>query len=309
MSLPTDEQRKAPPPPSRAAKPSLIENETAPRRPANGDAQNLRMLDELESVVRPSASRSDRKGSGWVVAMALSAAAIAGVWWWSQQDAANLLPSLDGTAERALAGAPAVAEPLAAASASASSVAVTAARIEVLPEDMSAQPAAAKMPAEAAQGAAEPAPTLWATSAAQGSKIQTEHTLKGFTRPSATSPVAEPKRTAKTEPVARMRRVAAAPGPITRTRTRTQAPSPAGDRLDADVLLLSALLNHVSTEGGQGDPFVLPNPVTLAQIVRRCESRSGKTAAQVRECRRRICEGYWGKAEACPARLAPKTKS
>ncbi|WP_332672325.1 hypothetical protein [Aromatoleum sp.] len=306
MSLPTDEQRKAPPPPSRAAKPSLIESETAPRRPANGDAPNLRMLDELESVVRPSAGRSDRHGSGWVVAMALSAAAIAGVWWWSQQDAANLLPSLDGTAESVLAGVPAVAEPHAAASASATPVAVTAARIEMLPPDMSARPAAAKMPTEAAQGAAEPAPTLSATTAAQGSKIRTERTLKGVTRSSATSPVAEPKRTANTEPVARMRRVASAPGPI--TRTRTQPSSPAGNRMDADVLLLSALLDHVSTEG-QGDPLASPNPVTLAQIVRRCESRSGKTAAQVRECRRRICEGYWGKAEACPARLAPKTKS
>lgn len=67
---------------------------------------------------------------------------------------------------------------------------------------------------------------------------------------------------------------------------------------DADVDLLSALVAHVD---GQGRP-INRSPETIAELVRRCEAQIDKTEAQA--CRRRICTGYWGKAQACPARLA-----
>lgn len=71
---------------------------------------------------------------------------------------------------------------------------------------------------------------------------------------------------------------------------------------DADVLLLSALLAHVSRTDANG---ALPeqDQITIAQLVKRCDARAPDEA---RECRRRICAGYWGKAEACPAPATPK---
>ncbi|MFD2450457.1 hypothetical protein [Ideonella paludis] len=38
----------------------------------------------------------------------------------------------------------------------------------------------------------------------------------------------------------------------------------------------------------------------------RCKSLGGSEA---KACRQRLCEGYWGKAEACPKRLAPKSSA
>lgn len=261
------------------------------------------MLDELESVVRPNTHRSSRRGSGWVIAVALCAAATAGIWWWSQQPSANRLPSFDGIPERVPGPAAAAKLPPATPSASAVPIAATAARIEVLSEDTSARPFAQRVSAEAAES---PTATRSAVAPAKVPKVPAEQEVQASARPSATSTVAGAERVAKAEPVAKVRRVAADPAQA--TRNRTPPPSAAGKTLDADVLLLSALLDHVSTEG-QGEPLASSNQVTLAQIVRRCESRGGKSAAQVRECRRRICEGYWGKADACPARLAPRENS
>jgi ribosomal protein L40E len=71
--------------------------------------------------------------------------------------------------------------------------------------------------------------------------------------------------------------------------------------------LLSALLAHVArgnaAVGGSQAMLAEQDQTTIAQIVQRCEARGGEEA---RACRRRICEGYWGKAEACPAPAAPK---
>lgn len=69
-------------------------------------------------------------------------------------------------------------------------------------------------------------------------------------------------------------------------------------------MLLSALLAHVSRDA-QGAPQGSQVQLTIAQIVQRCEARGGKNTPESRDCQRRICEGYWGKAQACPAGLAP----
>ncbi|MBK1613887.1 hypothetical protein CKO44_10440 [Rubrivivax gelatinosus] len=47
--------------------------------------------------------------------------------------------------------------------------------------------------------------------------------------------------------------------------------------------------------GGRGE-------ITIADLVRRCRSLAGEEALR---CRRRICENYWGRADACPRSLAP----
>ena len=86
---------------------------------------------------------------------------------------------------------------------------------------------------------------------------------------------------------------------------RSNEPAAAGASKDADILLLSALLAHVSRDA-QGAPTGSQAQQTIAQIVQRCEARGSKDSAESSECRRRICDGYWGKAQACPANLAPK---
>jgi hypothetical protein len=68
------------------------------------------------------------------------------------------------------------------------------------------------------------------------------------------------------------------------------------------VLLLSALLAHVS-RGDANRALPEQDQLTIAQLVKRCDARA---ADEARECRRRICEGYWGKADVCPAPAAPK---
>lgn len=78
---------------------------------------------------------------------------------------------------------------------------------------------------------------------------------------------------------------------------------------DADVDLLAALMAHVSRDGMTAASFrALPtaqpgahadSATTIAALVRSCSTLSANAA---RQCRQRICEGYWGKAEACPAK-------
>jgi hypothetical protein len=42
---------------------------------------------------------------------------------------------------------------------------------------------------------------------------------------------------------------------------------------------------------------------TIAELVKHCDAEADSIGAL--QCRRRICDGYWGKAQACPKRLAP----
>lgn len=83
-----------------------------------------------------------------------------------------------------------------------------------------------------------------------------------------------------------------------------------GSSPDSDVDLLAAMVDHLqgttkpslptasaATRAGYGE-----RPVSIATLVRDCKRLGGSAAVQ---CRRQICENYWGKAQACPARLAP----
>jgi hypothetical protein len=87
------------------------------------------------------------------------------------------------------------------------------------------------------------------------------------------------------------------------TRERaSRSRSTASASADADVSLLAALIGHaepgaVSGSGRQRDD------ATIAGLVQRCDAEADRIG--VFECRRRICDGYWGKAQACPRRLAP----
>ncbi len=96
------------------------------------------------------------------------------------------------------------------------------------------------------------------------------------TSPSATRPTARPVNTAP---------------------TATQAAARGGD--DADVDLIAALMQHLNRQGSPDGAV----PTTIADLVGRCK---GLSVADAQRCQRRICDNYWGRAEACPRHLAPR---
>ncbi len=73
---------------------------------------------------------------------------------------------------------------------------------------------------------------------------------------------------------------------------------------DPDVDLLAALMAHVDAKANRShDRSRIPvDEPSIAKLVKRCEGLSGDEAVQ---CQKRICDGYWGKAQACPARSEP----
>jgi hypothetical protein len=74
---------------------------------------------------------------------------------------------------------------------------------------------------------------------------------------------------------------------------------------DPDVELLSAIMKHLN-EGKGSATTAAPtrSAQTIAELVRSCKTQDSINALL---CQRRICEGSWGKAEACPKSQAPKT--
>lgn len=95
---------------------------------------------------------------------------------------------------------------------------------------------------------------------------------------------------------------------------RTAAARPGGAK-DPDVELLNAIMKHlgdgktdgrgVSAGGSKaaGDAALAPRSAqTIAELVKSCKT---KDSIEALLCQRRICEGSWGKAEACPSSRAP----
>lgn len=89
-----------------------------------------------------------------------------------------------------------------------------------------------------------------------------------------------------------------------REREATRANKATSGR-DPDVDLLAALMAHASGRGGV-NPTASARDVSksidepsIAKLVKRCESLNGEDALQ---CQRRMCDGYWGRAQACPAK-------
>lgn len=70
---------------------------------------------------------------------------------------------------------------------------------------------------------------------------------------------------------------------------------------DPDVELLSAIMKHLGDENGTA-AAPARSEQTIADLVRSCKRNDSIEALL---CQRRICEGSWGKAQACPQNLAP----
>jgi ribosomal protein L40E len=282
-------------------KPSLMEGTAAPRPAGAAEAgENLRMLAELESSARPMERSAARLSTAWIAGLALIVAG-AVAWWWGQQSTATA-PERPITrtiaAAPATAGATEAATPALPASA-ASAAAATTARIEAMLEPAPAPQASAAAAAKPSEPAAAPPRVAQASAVAAPAKPRPTRLAAAPPKRAASGAGASARGAAVST-----RSAAASTRSATASTRSAVAPAAAdrGNNRDADIVLLSALLAHVSREG-QAGPLASNDQMTIAQIVQRCEARGGDEA---RQCRRRICEGYWGKAQACPAYLAPK---
>jgi hypothetical protein len=80
--------------------------------------------------------------------------------------------------------------------------------------------------------------------------------------------------------------------------------TPKASSRDPDVELLNAIMKHLG-DGKAATTAAAPtrSPQTIAELVKSCRT---KDAIEELMCQRRICEGSWGKAQACPKEQAPK---
>lgn len=111
-------------------------------------------------------------------------------------------------------------------------------------------------------------------------------------------------KTAAAQPAAPKAKAANAKAPA-ETKTAAQTATPASKKTsgrDPDVELLSAIMKHLGDENGT-TAAPARSAQTIAELVKSCK---GKDAIEALLCQRRICEGSWGKAQACPPNLAPK---
>lgn len=72
---------------------------------------------------------------------------------------------------------------------------------------------------------------------------------------------------------------------------------------DPDVELLDAIMKHMG-DGRRTSAGSASSSQSIATLVKSCKAQD-KIEALV--CQRQICEGSWGKAQACPPNLAPKS--
>ncbi len=264
-----------------SSRPSLISNAASQTSVTNGTASTLRMLEGLDSAGRPRFEPADAapplrwKKPAALIVLAIVATAL---WWWSQRQRLDAAPSPEVAARHAPPSTVAAAPPAASQPASAASEAVapdsSVARVENVVEEAA--------PAALAAGPAEE---------------------------SASAPVAKAPSVptvAPSPPLPALKAAAVKPGA---TKPRVVAIARASDAAnDADVALLSALLKHIERDGAS-EAASPQTRLTIAQLVHRCDGSAGQQdASESVACKRRICEGYWGKAEACPRSLAPVPK-
>lgn len=287
-----------------SGKPSLIDSAHSADGPAREGAASIRMLDALDARERPANGVvPTRRGFVWPLAVILLLVACGASWsWWSRRAHAddltdrmaqvvNASSTSTGTALQPTPATPASAAGVAAEPAPALTATIVATAESMLPAV--AEPASAAAPTSApSASASEAAPTSEALAgAAPASPVKTKNNASTPARDTrAAAPPNADRKSATRTPAAANRTTAAAPNG------------------DPDVALLSAMLATMSRDA-RASADSAPSPqtqLTIAQLVQRCEQRGIKDAIETFECKRRICDGYWGKADACPKSLSPK---
>jgi hypothetical protein len=101
------------------------------------------------------------------------------------------------------------------------------------------------------------------------------------------------------------------PPATTSTRVRSEVAAAEATARDPDAELVAAIMARL--ESPRSSNTRAPNSAgndragTIASLVRDCNAMADSTSALA--CRRRICDGYWGKAQACPKSMAPAATS
>ncbi len=255
--------------------------------------EQLSILASVEGASRSIPSASTRRGGPWL-ALALLGVMAAG-YFVSPMLSSSADPGSNPVALRdepraapaAAVAASAVALAAHAADDSAAAPAHGAARIETMASIAGTEPPGADalmrlVPAMSAQASAESPSNAAPTAGDAAGDAQAPVVVAKLARPVTTVP---------------------------KKRPAPQRAAPAREdhaSEDADVDLLAALMAHVSREGGtptsmhvQPATHVAMAHTSIADLVRSCNVLSAAAASQ---CRQRICEGYWGKAEACPVK-------
>ena len=268
MTIP-EKTRRAPASPA-IDKPSLMGGSREAAGTHDGDAtQPMRMLDGRDGARPGQRPPAPNRVRSWLLAVSLTMLAVAALSWWQQRNDAASPMHLD-VATRSAATAREASSPAAEPEAPRAFAVADAAS--------SAGPTSIERSSEVNPLVVSSQNLAQASSAAASAARATESRIR-----TAAAPPAE------------VAAVDAVPRPV----TPAPADAPLGPR-DADVTLLTAMLARPS--GNSGSDAVAQRS-TIAQLVDRCESRNSKGSVEAVECRRRICAGYWGKAQACPMAL------
>lgn len=303
-------------PPGAGARTSLSE---AGRRPTlfSASADDTVRIEPETSIMaaldgrlaKPAAARPAWGLWGGLSAVAL-AAGVAG-WWWQSGGAAEA-----PTPVARAASAPAQpVVPAPAASVAQAAVAVAAASV---PVEATSAPVASAVIEDTAAGqpkagpTAEPVAVATAVLAATGAAALAAEVPPAKARKAKDrakdKAVAKPAMTAHErakDPAKGSTKLAEA-GVAAATEPTPRSPAPK----DADVEVLAALMHYTDevgapAAGGKAKAQAganRMNELTIADLVKRCKALGGDEATQ---CKKRICTGYWGKAEACPGKQAP----
>ena len=267
------------------ARPSLLSTHYGSGAPSGGE-RAVRLLSALrpdEDGPRP--TRSGRtKGLVAFVTLALAGAA-ALVLATNTDSSGNPDVAMMGTTPAAVADAPQATIPAASASVApptgASSVG------QVVERDAN----------QAADGPARVETSSGGVAASPAMAVGTE---------AASAPqAAEPAPVSAKAPPARRVRSRSVPTklPVTagaHARGDTRAGAPARDP-DAD--LVAAIMARMEPVGAASNAPAGDRAGTIASLVGDCNAMRDSDSALA--CRRRICEGYWGKAQACPRSMSP----
>jgi len=124
--------------------------------------------------------------------------------------------------------------------------------------------------------------------------------------PASAGPVAKaPKAASTTQTAQKSANPKPASKPATQAARSTTPPKPLGR--DPDAELIGAIMKHLGTGAAAvAAPPSARSAQTIAELVQSCQS---KDAIEALLCQRRICEGSWGKAQACPMSKAPQQVS
>lgn len=261
-----------------AQRPSLL---SSPVREHASGAAHPSIMSAIEGRARErprAASASGWTGAAWALGVAAAMTGAVAFWWAGGGSSVSKASAPPPTLHRP-------GSPTAAAMVASSPAAATPAPIETI-----------EPPAEAIGMAAAPVGKIPAAS-------ETGRPERSF----AAAEAAAGHPAAGTAPASAVPKVHRGAAPTARRHGGAAVRGGGAPSDDADVDVIAALLRH--SDGPAGAPRANParagsdaDMPSIASLIRRCRQLGGPQALR---CRRRICAGSWGKAEACPITQAP----